>query len=393
MLDLTVLDIILLLLLLSYLVAGLRKGLMVTLGGLLGFLAGGVAAFFAVPFVSAWVPDPTWRMVVVLAVAVVLVIGGHAAGAALGAGLRRWLNFRPLRGLDRALGGVLNVGVAALVMSILAFSLTTLGMPAVSQQIASSRVLAGIDRLTPEPVDRWTAQLRSFTLSDGLPTILDSAAPQQVEVPAGIPDTEGLRSASASVLKITGTAFQCGQNQTGSGFVVADERVVTNAHVVAGVDEPVVQLLSGGALPARVVHFDAARDLAVLAVDGLSAEPIPLGTDLARGDTAAFAGYPAGGPFRLQGAGVEALSDIIVRDIYGDDPKAVQVYTLAANVQQGNSGGPLLDTEGRAVGVIFAKTTGDQPIGYALSAAELAPLVQAAPDYAQPVSAGECTSR
>ena len=393
MLDLTVLDIILLLLLLSYLVAGLRKGLMITLGGLLGFLAGGVAAFFAVPIVSAWVPDATWRLVVIAAVALVLVIGGHALGAALGSGLRRWLSFRPLRGLDRILGGALNVGVAAVVMSMLAFTLTTLGMPMISQQISASRVLTAIDRLTPEPVDRWTAQLRSLTMTDGLPTILDNAAPQQVEVPEGVPDTEGLRSASASVLKITGTAFQCGQNQTGSGFVVAPERVVTNAHVVAGVDEPVVQLLSGGALPARVVHFDAARDLAVLAVDGLSAEPVPVGSDLARGDTAAFAGYPAGGPFRLQGAGVEALSDIAVRNIYGTDPQVLQVYTLAANVQQGNSGGPLLDGEGRAVGVVFAKTTGDQPIGYALSAAELAPLVQAAPGYTEAVSAGECTSR
>ena len=132
----TVLDIILGLSLLFYLLAGLRNGLAVTLGGIVGFVAGAVAAFFAIPLVSGWVPDEGWRLAAVIATAVVLVLVGHAAGAALGGAVRRWFNFAPLRALDRILGGALNVVVAALVMSMLAFSIGTLGMPFLSQQIA-----------------------------------------------------------------------------------------------------------------------------------------------------------------------------------------------------------------------------------------------------------------
>jgi len=154
----------------------------------------------------------------------------------------------------------------------------------------------------------------------------------------------------------------------------------------------VVQVPGGGVLPGRVVHFDPARDLAVIAVENLDAEPIALGEQLPNGTTAAFAGYPAGGPFQLQPATVQNLGDVSVRSIYGTSPEVLEVYTLAANVQQGNSGGPLLDIDGRVAGVIFAKTTGDQPIGYALSLAELGPIADAAPSYRSGVSAGECIS-
>ena len=392
MLGFPLLDIILLLVLLFYLVGGLRNGLVVTLGGIVGFVAGAVAAFFAIPLVSSWVPDEGWRLTSVIATIVVLVFVGHAAGAALGRSIRRWLNIQPLRFFDRLLGGIVNLAVSALVMSMLAFSVNTLGVPFLSQQITSSKVLTMIEESTPEPVRVWTAQVRSFTLAEGLPTILDSAAPDTVVAPGAALSSAALQTASASVVKITGTAYQCGQNQTGSGFVVADDRVITNAHVVAGVTQPVVQVPNGPALRAEVVYFDSAHDLAVLAVDNLDAEPIPLGEALPNGTTAAFAGYPAGGPFRLQAANVERLSDVSVRNIYGTEPEVLEVYTLAANVQQGNSGGPLLDIDGRVAGVVFAKTTGDQPIGYALSLAELVPVAEAAPGYQDPVSPGQCIS-
>jgi uncharacterized membrane protein required for colicin V production len=171
----SLLDIILLLALLFYLIAGLRNGLVVTLGGIVGFVAGAVAAFFAIPLVAAWVPDDGWRLTAVIATVAVLVLGGHALGAALGGGIRRWLNFPPLRFLDRLLGGAVNLAVSALVMSMLAFSVNTLGVPFLSQQITSSKVLTTIDDATPDRVKAMTAQLRSFTLAEGLPTILDNA--------------------------------------------------------------------------------------------------------------------------------------------------------------------------------------------------------------------------
>ncbi|AUZ88445.1 serine protease [Arthrobacter agilis] len=388
----TLLDVVLVLVLLGYLVTGLRNGFLVTLGGIAGFVAGAVAAFFAVPLVSAWVPDNPWRLIAVIATVIVLIIVGQAVGSALGASIRRWSDFPPLRIVDRLLGGVVNVVVAALVLSMLAFSVGTLGVPFLSQQLASSQVIRGIDTATPGPVRSWLAQLRTIAVDDGIPTILESVGPvTPADVPDASVDTPELAAAADSVVRITGTAFQCGQNQTGSGFVVAPDRVVTNAHVVAGVDEPVVEVPGAGALPGRVVQLDTARDIAVIAVDGLDAAALPLGDDLANGTTAAFAGYPAGGPYRIQPASIQGLTPVLVNDIYGANPRPLQVYSLAANVQQGNSGGPLLDLQGRVTGVVFAKSTADAPVGYALSLAELRPIVESAEGLQDAVSAGQCT--
>ncbi len=389
----TLLDIILVLVLLGYLVAGLRNGFLVTLGGIVGFAAGAVAAFFAIPLVSAWVTDDSWRLAAVIATALLLVVVGQALGSGVGRAISGRSESGPIRVLDRLLGGATNVVVAALVMAMLAFSISTMGVPFLSQSIASSRVITGIDTATPSPVRSWMAQIRTIAVADGIPTILEEIAPTPVPVPDASVDTPELTAASQSVLRIAGTAFQCGQNQTGSGFVVAPGRVVTNAHVVAGVNQPVVESPGGGALPGRVVYLDPVRDIAVLAVDGLDRAPLPLGESLEDGATAAFAGYPAGGPFQIQPGSVQGRSDVLVENIYGADPTPVNVYTLAANVQQGNSGGPLLDMQGRVAGVIFAKSTADVPIGYALTLEELRPVVDRIAGLTETVSAGQCTQR
>ncbi|AUI49889.1 MarP family serine protease [Arthrobacter crystallopoietes] len=388
---LTILDIVLILILLAYLVGGLRKGFLVTLGGIVGFVLGAIAAFLSVPFVSMWVPDPGWRLTAIIAVAVLLVILGHAMGSGIGRAIRRRLDFPPVRPVDRLLGGAANVAVAALVMSMLAFSISALGVPFVSQQIAGSKVIQTIDSLTPAPVKSWLAQARSIAVQDGIPQVIDGVAPSDpVPVPDAGADTAALNEAAESVVKIAGTAFQCGQNQTGSGFVIAPDRVMTNAHVVASVNEPVVEIPDGRVLPGRVVHFDPVHDIAVLAVEGLDVRPLPVGEELADGTLAAFQGYPAGGPFQSQPATVQGLSTVLVQNIYGADPEELEVYTLAADVEQGNSGGPLLDQDGRIAGLVFAKATDDVPVGYALSLDEIRPVIDNAMVYQETVSAGQC---
>ena len=231
-------------------------------------------------------------------------------------------------------------------------------------------------------------------VADGIPLVLDPQAPREpAQIPDASTDTPALNEASASVLRIAGTAFQCGQNQTGSGFAVAPNRVMTNAHVVAGVNEPVVEIPDGRVLPGRVVFFDAVRDLAVLAVDDLNVRPLPLGGELSEGDFAAFQGYPAGGPFQSNPATVQGRSQVLVQNIYGADPSSLQVYTLAADVKQGNSGGPLLDADGNVAGVVFAKSTQNVPVGYALTLEEVKPVVDAASGYQETISAGQCVTR
>ncbi|MCM0615453.1 MarP family serine protease [Paenarthrobacter sp. TYUT067] len=394
MFGLTILDLALILMLLSYLIYGLRNGFMVTLGGIAGFVIGAIAAFMAVPLVSGWVTDSGWRLTATVGAAVVLIALGHGLGTMIGRKVRHAVRIKPLHAVDRLIGGVVSVVVAALVMSMLAFSISSLGVPFVSQQLAESRVIRYIDNLTPTPVKSTMAQLRSTVIGDGIPKLIEGIGPvTPVPVPNESTDTPALNQAADSVLKIAGTAFECGQNQTGSGFVVSPGRVVTNAHVVAGVSQPVVEVPDGGALPGRVVYFDSQRDIAVLAVDGLQSSPLTLSADLAAGSPAAFAGYPHGGPFQSKPATVQGISTILVPDIYGNNPSPAQVYRLAGDVQPGNSGGPLLTTQGQVAGLIFAKTTTDAALGFALTMADLEPVAAQAPGLSSPVSAGQCTRK
>ncbi|WP_426003980.1 MarP family serine protease [Paenarthrobacter sp. NyZ202] len=394
MFGLTILDLALILMLLSYLIYGLRNGFLVTLGGIAGFIVGAIAAFMAVPLVSNWVGDSSWRLTATVGAAVVLIALGHGLGTMIGRKVRHAVRIKPLHAADRLIGGVVSVVVAALVMSMLAFSISSLGVPFVSQQLAQSRVIRYIDSLTPNPVKATMAKLRSTVIGDGIPKLIEGIGPATpVTIPNESTDTPALNRAAESVLRIAGTAFECGQNQTGSGFVVSPGRVVTNAHVVAGVPQPVVEVPDGGALPGRVVYFDSQRDIAVVAVDGLSAEPLPLSADLPPGSSAAFAGYPHGGPFQSKPATVQGISTILVPDIYGNNPSPELVYKLAGDVQPGNSGGPLLTVQGQVAGLIFAKTTTDAALGFALTMADVEPVAAQAPALSQPVSPGQCTRK
>ena len=311
----------------------------------------------------------------------------------IGRKIRGAVRIKPLRAVDRLVGGAVNLVVSALVMSMLAFSISALGVPFVSQQLAESRVIRYIDGLTPVPVKATLAQLRSTVIGDGIPTLIEGLGQgQQVPVPNASTDTPALNRAAGSVLKIAGTAFQCGQNQTGTGFVGLPGRVVTNAHVVAGVSQPVVEVPDGGAMPGRVVYFDARRDLAVLAVDGLPSEPLAAESGPSHGSAAAFAGYPHGGPFKSKPATVQDIASVLVPDIYGENPAPEDIYRLAGDVQPGNSGGPLLTMDGQVAGVIFAKATSDAEMGFAIPWMTC-PGGLAGSGLSAPVSSGQCIQK
>ncbi|MHA7268543.1 MarP family serine protease [Arthrobacter sp. HLT1-20] len=385
------LDAVLILWLLWQLIYGLKTGLVVGLGGLAGFVAGAAAAFFAAPFVNQFAPSPGWRTAMVLGATVVLIASGHALGMRFGRAIGRRVKSDSIRSVNRILGGVLNVFVAALVISMLAFSVSNLGIPAVSKQLSDSKVISRIEAWTPDPVKAAAAQIRSLVLDEGIPALLNPAGPNvQVAAPNADTNTAAWNNAARSVLKISGTAFQCGQNQTGTGFVVSPGRVLTNAHVVAGVVRPVVQTQTQGVLPARVVFFDPVKDLAILAVDSLDAAPLPAAETARNNTAAAFAGYPLGGPLQVRPATVLSSGPMMVPDITGGQKSLLDVYQLAGNVQSGNSGGPLLDSDGRVVGVIFAKATTQNNIGFALTMEEAGPVIAAAPQLNSAVSAGSC---
>jgi len=384
-----VLDVILIVLLLASLGAGYRSGLIGSISGILGLVAGAVTAYFVVPQVPAWVFAAEWRTPACIAAALVLVIGGLTVGESIGRALRRRTP-RKLRGVDRLFGAVVGVAAAAAVMSMVAFSVGSLGIPVLSSAIASSGVVRTIDSVTPDPVKSFLAQLRSTVVDDGLPLIADAFDGQSPTLPDAQLNSAALDTAAASVVRLTGNAVACGQSQTGSGFVIAPERVLTNAHVVAGVSQAVVEVPGGSALTGEIVYFDPVDDLAVLAVPGLTATPLTLRGDLAVDSEAVSLGYPFGGPFDSDPARVMSVGPQLVADIYGQSPAPRSVYTLAADVQQGESGGPLLSADGQVAGVIFAKAANTANVGYALAMDEVTPVVDQAAGLSGSVSSGTC---
>ena len=172
------------------------------------------------------------------------------------------------------------------------------------------------------------------------------------------------------MFKVTGVAQACSRRIEGSGFVYAPERVMTNAHVVAGVKNPLVEV-DGRTVSARVVVYDPQRDLAVLYVRGLRAAPLAFAGPAPAGSDAVVVGYPQDGPFRADAARVRETQRARGPDIYGASTVVREVYALRALVQPGNSGGPLLDPQGRVLGVVFAAAADDDDTGYALTAAEV----------------------
>lgn len=386
-----VVDVLIVVVLVVALVTGIQRGFFASIGSLAGIVAGGFAALWLTPLVSAWVPSPDWRGIAVLGTVVGLLVVGATIGSLIGMALRRGTDKLRLRAIERFLGGVAGLAIAALAVALVAPAVTAVGVPGISSAVASSSLVQAIDRLTPPVVDAALAELRSAVLDDGLPTLGDllapgSAAPQP---PVALDDPE-LEAAAASVARVSGTAYSCGRSSTGSGFVVAPDRVITNAHVVAGVDTPIVELPGGAAREGRIVYFDPIDDLAVIAVDDLSAVALPLAATAAAGTSGVIQGYPLGGPFTMTGAGVLSVGTVPVADIYDAQLSPREIYSLQSAVRPGNSGGPLLTEDGAVVGVVFARAQDDDTRGYAMTMAELTPVADQAASLSQPVASGEC---
>lgn len=384
-------DVVLVLVLIGAVVNGYRAGLLRTAAGLAGLAAGGVAAWFAMPWVVSLVPAPQWRTVTALVTAFALLGVGAALGASLGRLLDRGARAARLGPLDRALGAVGNLLVTAFVVVLVGAGTASMGIPVLSPALAGSRVIGGLQQVTPAPARSFMAELRSTVVGGGLPWLVQVLDGPTVspDAPTGDVTDPEILAATASVVRITGTAYECGSTLTGSGFVVAPDRIVTNAHVVAGVDQPLVEAPDGEVAAGRIVAFDAAEDLALIAVDGLEVDPLGLAEPPGVAAETAIAGYPFGGPFQLRPARVVATGPLTIST--NGVPSTREVMTLAAQVDHGNSGGPVLTGDGLVGGVVFAKSETVAAVGFAIPVSTLAPLAAEASSLSDAVDAGSCT--
>lgn len=385
-----VVDIIVVLVLIAALFGGLLRGLVATAGTLVGIILGAVIAVWLTPVIAPTFAGWEYRSLVLAIIALGIVVVLASIGTAVGARLRRGVDRAKLAPLDRILGGLVNTVAAAIVLLLASGAIVGSGMPVVAPAVASSRVLGAIDAITPPAVDSALAELRGFIVDEGIPRVGDLLAPEvEPTAPPVSLDDPQLERAAASVARISGNAYACGASLTGSGFVVANDLVVTNAHVVAGVDTPLVELPGRDAEEGRVVYFDPIDDIAVISVAGLDARPLPIVGDVAAGTPVAVQGYPLGGPFTSTSAYVLSVGNAIVSDIYEDSSQPREIYALEADVRPGNSGGPLLTAKGEVTGLVFARGQDDATRGYAMTTEEIQPALEVSADAAT-VSSGKC---
>lgn len=384
-------DVLLIVLLAIAVLIGVRRGFLASVGMFLGLAAGAVAAYWVMPLVGGWVPVAAWRTLAVAASGIFLLLLGAAVGSAIGRSLRRGVDRIRLRIPERILGGVVSGLAAVLAISFVGGALISTGTPVVSSALASSRLLQTIDAMTPAPVQAALAQLRGSMFEEGLPTLgrlLEPAVtPSAPDIALDDPD---LARAAQSVAKITGVAYACGITASGTGFAVAPHLLVTNAHVVAGVEQPVVELPGEPARDGRVVYFDPVDDLAVVAVDDLGAEPLSISPALPVGAAAVVQGYPHGGPFTSGPAHVVSIGTVAVPDISDSSTALREIYALAATVQPGNSGGPVLTPDGQVAGVVFARSDAGEEVGYAMTPTELNPVIAQLGTFEEAVPSGSC---
>jgi S1-C subfamily serine protease len=386
------LDLIIVVVLVAYAVSGYVQGFVVNLVATVGLLVGGLVALAVVPkLLTRDLPTLSSSL---LALGLVIGAGavGQGIGTIIGSTLRRRLTWQPLRSLDAVAGSVLSIVAVLCASWALGYSVSGTTIPYLSTASRDSSILDTVDGVMPA---RATSVLRSFNEvldSNLFPRYIDPFESEdiaQVEAPdeATLRST-GVRRARDSVVKILGQA-KCNRGIEGSGFAYADGRVMTNAHVVAGVRTPSI-VMGDRQVPTRVVLFDRELDVAVLAVDGLDLEPLDFDGTGEAGQPAAVLGYPENGPFDARAARIRSQMRLRSPDIYDSGQVLRQTFSVRSLVRSGNSGGPLVSEKGDVLGVIFAASVSDKSTGYALTADQVADDARKGVRATAAVSTGEC---
>jgi S1-C subfamily serine protease len=394
-------DIVVVLLALAAAISGWRHGLAVAALSFLGVIGGALLGLKIAPLVVGLFEGDTSRVVVSVLIVIALVALGETLGVYLGRAVRDRMRLNAVRTVDSTFGSILQAITALVVAWLIALPLATSSNVALSSALKNSTVLSTVDSVMPTPIRALPNELRSMFDASGFPDVLSPFSSTPVaEVPAPSPELVKdpvVQRARASVLKIRGRAPSCSRALEGTGFVIGDERVMTNAHVVAGTSDVSVEVpKSGGGSQteaARVVYYDEQVDVAVLAVPGLAARPLTFNFSGAQtGDNAVALGYPLDGPFSSSPAKIRQRIQLRGPDIYESSTVTRDVYTIRGTVRSGNSGGPLVNPQGQVIGVVFGAAVDQGDTGFVLTADQVRAALDAAPTSTGRVSTGSCAA-
>ncbi len=387
-----VLDWFLVILVLAYAVSGYWQGFIAGAFATAGLLLGGLLGIWLAPRLLGDAAPALWVSLAALFVVLVCASLGQAVLQYAGARIRARITWQPVRALDAIGGAALSMAAVLVVSWALGVAVSGARLPWASKEVRESTVLNHVDAVMPPNAVEALNSFNDVVGSSFFPRYLEPFAPERI-VDVGPPPARVARDpdvvrAGHSVYKIRGEN-SCNRGVEGTAFLYGPNRVMTNAHVVAGVSRPEV-LVGDRQVRASVVYYNPRIDIAVLAVDGLRGSQLRFDRGGSSRQVAAVLGYPQDGPYDVQPARIRREQRLRSPDIYGDGTVVREVYSLRSLVRPGNSGGPLVSSAGRVLGVIFAASVTDGDTGYALTADQVADAAASGLTRTTSVSTGAC---
>lgn len=386
-----IIDLLIIVLALASLARGFRIGLVrqagSTIGFVLGLFVGSWLGTFFIDFFASSIAKSLASLVAVLAGGFIFMAAGEMVGIWL---KQRLHGYKPLDEVDGGLGSIM-AAITVVFAVWLAAAILVLGPAGGFQQaLKNSRILSSLNSHLP-PATQLLGSLNKLIDPNGFPQVFSGLEPNPGT--AKLPDLGSfnavVKAVEPSVVKVEGTG--CGGIVEGSGFVVSNGDIATNAHVVAGVNSPKV-IDGNGIHNTRVVWFDPNVDLAVLQVSNLAGKPLPItANEQAGGAQGVVLGYPGGGNFDAEPAAVLDHFTALGRNIYGQGATSRDVYSLKAHVIPGNSGGPLIGADGSVLGIVFATSTQYNNVGYALTGHQVAGELSQATQSTTTRNTGACS--
>ncbi|MFD0969480.1 MarP family serine protease [Plantactinospora endophytica] len=391
----SVVDVVLILLMLLFAISGYRQGFVIGLLSFTGFFGGALIGLQVGPLLAQQFSSNSTRVVVALVSIFGLAVLGQALAGWLGSHLRHAITSQAGRTADDVGGAVVSLLAVLLVAWLVAVPLASSSLPWLASAVRNSALLTVVDRVLPPEAQALSRALRDTVDTNGFPDVFGGLAPTRSrEVASPDPALAGSQvvvNGRRSVVKVLGNAPSCQRRIEGSGFVYAEDRVMTNAHVVAGTRSVSVEV-NGDRHNARVVVYDPDRDLAVLYVPNLSAPVMRFATgEAAIEDDAIVLGFPLDGPYNAQPARIRDVGEIAGPDIYESGRVNREIYTIRGLVRSGNSGGPLVAPDGQVLGVIFAAAADDPNTGFAVTADEARSTASTGLERTRVTNTGACT--
>lgn len=389
-----VLDWLLVVLVLAYALSGYWQGFVTGAFATAGLLLGGLIGVWLAPKALGNANPSMWVSLGALFIVILAASIGQGLFQYAGSRVRDKITWRPVRVVDALGGAMLSAAAVLLVAWALGVAVTGTRINGVTNLVRTSTVLSHVNGVLPQEASKGLQTFNNVVGTSFFPRYLEPFAPERIVKvgpgPSKLRNDPDVIKAGDSVLKVRG-ASSCGRGVEGSGFLISPGYLMTNAHVVAGVSHPSV-LVGGTTQDATVVTYNPELDLAVLHFDSGGLPALSFDDGLKAHQGVAILGYPQDGPFDLEAGRLRAQQRLRSPNIYGSGTVIREVYSLRGLIRPGNSGGPIIDADGKVAGVVFAASVTDPDTGYALTAGQVKATAANSVGLTDQVSTGACAS-